>query len=142
MTKKIYILSAILGILILAIVGLLIIRGRTRITPTPGVQPTPEQTTQTENVIVDKTKNFSIVLDSNPTTGYSWEAKFDESYIKLVSSNYVPNPQITGIVGSGGTQNFEFSALQSGETQITFTYARPWEKDNPSETKNYNVKIM
>jgi inhibitor of cysteine peptidase len=142
MTKKIYILSAILIILVLAIIALLTIGGRKKVATVPEVQPTPEQITQNENVIVDKTKSFSIVLESNPTTGYSWEPKFDETYIKLVSASFIPYPETSNKVGGGGTQNFEFSALQSGETQITFTYARPWEKDNPAETKIYTIKIL
>ena len=128
MTRKIYILSVILAIIILAII------------PLP--QPTQEQTSEGENVLVDKTKNFSIMLESNPTTGYNWEAKFDEDYIKLVDSNFTPYPETSEMVGGGGVQNFEFSALKSGETQIIFTYTRPWEKDNPAETKTYNVKII
>ena len=141
MNKKIVLLVSILLILVLAIAVLLSYGNKSQsVTPQP--QQKAEENTQKENIIVDKSKNFSVVLDSNPTTGYQWEAKFDESFIKLVSSNYMQNPQTENMVGSGGTQNFEFSALKSGETEMTFYYVRPWEKDNPAETKTYKVIIF
>src|SRR4030042_1650548 len=144
MNKKIVLLVSILLILVLAIAVLLSYRNKSQsVTPQP--QQKAEENTQIENIEnirVDKSKNFSVVLDSNQTTGYQWEAKFDESFIKLVGSNYMQNPQTENIVGSGGTQNFEFSALKSGETEMTFYYVRPWEKDNPAETKTYKVIIF
>jgi inhibitor of cysteine peptidase len=141
MNKKIVLLVSILLILILAIVVLLSYRNKYQPVP-PQPQQKVENKTQAGNIQVDKSKNFSVVLNSNPTTGYQWEAKFDESIIKLVSSNYIPNPQTENLVGSGGTQNFEFSALKSGETEMTFYYIRPWEKDNPAETKIFKATIM
>jgi inhibitor of cysteine peptidase len=140
MNKKIVLLAATLLILILAIVVLLTYRNKSQPT-SPQPQQKTEVKNQAENIEVDKSKNFSVVLDSNPTTGYQWDAKFDESFIKLVSSNYMPNPQTRNNVGAGGTQNFEFSALKSGETEMTFYYARSWEKDNPAETKIFKVII-
>jgi predicted secreted protein len=35
-------------------------------------------------------KEFTIKLESNPTTGYTWQPVFDEHAIKLISSGFSP----------------------------------------------------
>lgn len=94
-----------------------------------------------ETAEVNNGEKFSISLESNPTTGYSWEVDFDSTAIELIDNKYTSDSQ-EEVVGAGGTETFEFLALQSGETQITFSYLRPWEKDKePIETKVYNISI-
>ncbi|MFC1987209.1 protease inhibitor I42 family protein [Chloroflexota bacterium] len=95
----------------------------------------------------DKTINttvnqeFIIALDSNPTTGYNWEASYDESILKLADSKYEVGRQTqTDLVGAGGTQYFQFKALKTGKTEITVTYKRSWETDF-AEQKVFNVDI-
>lgn len=91
--------------------------------------------------IVKVNKEFKIALESNPTTGYSWTAKFDPEYIKLVNSTYIPYPTYQGIVGSGGIEVFTFKAIKWGKTEITMQYQRPWE-NSPIKEVNYNVIIL
>jgi len=90
--------------------------------------------------IVKVNTEFRIVLESNPTTGYSWSAKFDPKYIQLVSSVYKPYPTDHGIVGSGGVQMFIFKAIKPGKTEIIMQYQRPWE-NNPINEKTYKINI-
>lgn len=85
-------------------------------------------------------KEFTIVLSSNPTTGYSWNAKFDPSYIQLVSSSYKPNKTTSGIVGSGGVQIFKFKAVKPGKTEIVMQYKKSWE-NSPINEKTYKITI-
>ena len=88
-----------------------------------------------------KGENFLVVLDSNPTTGYSWEVDVDFNYIKLDDKSF-NSESSEEIVGAGGNETFNFTALKSGETEITFSYLRPWEKDvEPVEKKVYNIVI-
>jgi predicted secreted protein len=71
-----------------------------------------------------------IALDSNPTTGYSWEASYDETRLELVEETYELGEYVKqGLVGAGGTELFRFKALKSGEAQITMEYKRPWETE-------------
>ena len=84
---------------------------------------------KTKMVMVNS--KFAIALGSNPTTGYSWTAKFDPDYIQLVNSTYLPYPTRHGIVGSGGIEIFIFKAIKPGKTVITMQYQRPWEETVP-----------
>ncbi len=78
----------------------------------------------------DKEFVILIALESNPTTGYSWEADYDETVLELVQNSYEPGEFAKqGAVGAGGTEFFRFKALKSGEIKITMSYKRPWEQD-------------
>ena len=71
-----------------------------------------------------------IALESNPTTGYSWEASYDETMLELVEETYEPGEYAEqGVVGAGGTELFRFKALESGEVEITMVYKRTWEEE-------------
>lgn len=90
-----------------------------------------------------ETKNgdtFSVVLEANPTTGFQWESYFNSSYIELVNREYTPHsPEL---IGSGGHETFNFLALKSGETEITFSYLRSWEKGKPPIEKRFYEIII
>lgn len=71
---------------------------------------------------------FTIALESNPTTGYRWEVDFDSQYLQLMGEEYKTHIQ-EQVVGAGGKEIFTFQALRAGETEITFSYLRPWEEE-------------
>ena len=102
----------------------------------------PENQEENSNVInTKKEDNFSIVLETNPTTGYQWEISVDSDYIQLDDRNFSSGSS-EGMVGVGGKETFNFTALKLGNTEITFSYLRPWEKDvEPIEKKVYNIII-
>jgi inhibitor of cysteine peptidase len=83
-------------------------------------------------------KSFRIVVDSNPSTGYSWTGVFDKSFLKLESSRYERPAQ--QIPGRGGKYVFVFLPLKSGETVIELQYKRPWEPA-AAEIRKYSVSI-
>ncbi len=86
-------------------------------------------------------EEFTIALESNPTTGYEWEASFDEGMLTLLESSYKTGKEAQkGLVGAGGTQYFHFKAGKSGKTEITLTYKRPWETES-AEQKVFTVEI-
>lgn len=84
-------------------------------------------------------KIFKITLDANPTTGYEWQADYSTNFLELVSQEFQPGQP--GLVGAAGQQVFEFKALKTGESQITFSYLRAWEDELPIEKKIYEVDI-
>ena len=77
---------------------------------------------------VKKGDTFSIKLESNKTTGYSWQVadNFDKTVVALTGSDYeIPS---TELVGVGGVEIWDFSVLSAGKTRLDFSYQRPWEK--------------
>lgn len=87
-------------------------------------------------------KKFTFSFKSNPTTGYSWAvAPLPEgAAVKFVEKKYErPN---AGMIGAGGKEIWTFEAVKSGKAEITFKYARPWEKDKPpAETRVFSVTV-
>lgn len=89
-------------------------------------------------------QEFIIALGSNPTTGYSWQASYDEAVLELVGGEptYEADETEEDVVGAGGVEYFRFLALEAGETEITLVYKRPWEAPTPQdETKVFTVNI-
>ena len=91
-------------------------------------------TEPTKIINADVNQEFTIALGSNPSTGYSWQAAFDEKAITLVEKTYKEQDN-TGeqIVGAAGTEYFKFKSLSKGETKVTFTYRRPWEQPSAQD---------
>lgn len=81
---------------------------------------------------------FSISLDSNPSTGYSWQAKYDQEYFELVEQKFETS---SDLIGAGGKEIFTFKALKSGEKFIDFDYLRTWEKDKVEKSAVYKILI-
>jgi len=50
-------------------------------------KPTPDENGTVKEIKVNE--SFVIKLVSNPTTGYSWKAAFDEEFLALVKSEYI-----------------------------------------------------
>jgi predicted secreted protein len=93
-----------------------------------------------ETIEINTGTQFDVVitLDSNPSTGYSWVAVFDEDALVLVDQNYEPGNST--LIGAPGTQTFRFKALKSGQTQITMSYQRSWET-SPIQTQVFNIDV-
>jgi inhibitor of cysteine peptidase len=105
-----------------------------------GVAKTYDDPGQT--VDIEAKQEFIIALGSNPSTGYSWQASYDETRLKLVGgeSEY-KEATSEGVVGGGGIEYFRFKALKAGQTEITLTYQQPWEGGSIGETKVFTVNV-
>jgi uncharacterized protein YggE len=79
-------------------------------------------------------EDFSVTLDSNPSTGYEWNvsAIANDQLVKFVKSDFTQSD--SELLGAGGKQTLTFQALKEGKTTIVLDYARPWEKENPADT--------
>jgi inhibitor of cysteine peptidase len=89
-------------------------------------------------------QEFVIALGSNPSTGYSWQASYDETMLELVGgqSIYKPGEEAEGMVGAGGVEYFRFKALETGRTEVTLVYKRPFEEPTPQDlTKVFTIHI-
>jgi inhibitor of cysteine peptidase len=80
-------------------------------------------------------EEFSIVLAGNPTTGYTWQVNTDGRHLELLDQSFERSAEH---VGAGGFEIFRFRALETGETEITCEYRRPWEEEI-LESKRFRV---
>jgi len=109
--------------------------------PAPTMIPIREFTDSSTPIDVTVGEEFSIALDSNPTTGYSWRlaGKLDEGVVQLVGAKFQP-PE-TPLKGAGGTRFYTFRAAGPGETTISLEYVRPWEKKPPVRKESFAVTV-
>jgi len=94
-------------------------------------------------VSVTAGQEFLIAIPSNPTTGYSWTGKSSSGTVTVWGSAYEgPPATVKQKMGSGGQQIFVCKANNPGTAQITFSYARPWEKGaKPARTMTFSVTV-
>ena len=87
-------------------------------------------------------QQFVIALGSNPSTGYSWQASYDETMLELVGGQSIYKEEAEkGMVGAGGVEYFRFKALKTGRTEVTLVYEQPWEGGGTGETKVFTIHI-
>ncbi|MGZ6346699.1 MAG: protease inhibitor I42 family protein [Anaerolineales bacterium] len=83
-----------------------------------------------------------ITLDSNPSTGYSWEAQgLDKTIFKQVGeATFISSDP--GLVGAGGALTITFNVLKAGTAPLTLVYHRPWEIGvDPLDTFSVTVTV-
>jgi len=134
MDKKTYIVGGVIIAILLILVVL--------IADSPG----EVQLTAADNdskVELKSGQVLSITLESNPTTGYTWEVVDTpgEQVMQQVGEiEFIPNRQGPGIVGSGGVQIIRFECVNAGQTVLKLVYHRPWETEvEPLETFSIHV---
>lgn len=87
---------------------------------------------------------LEVTLESNPTTGFSWQvSEVDGAVLAQVGEAVFQQAPTEGeqLVGAGGVETLQFAA-SPGETTLTLEYRRPWEKDvDPLETFTVQVTV-
>ena len=83
-----------------------------------------------------------LVLDTNPTTGFSWNKvdKVDSNILKLEKNDYQQNANPGRMVGVGGKTTIVYRAVKPGTAKIDLTYMQPWELDSKFNT-DYAVTV-
>jgi inhibitor of cysteine peptidase len=144
MKGKIYFGFMFLGIVLLA--GACSNASGTSITPDNKVPPAPNkylvsitaEDFSKENHVLRQVEAktgdvFTVVLDSNATTGFRWteQAKIaDGNILKQTEHAYVApraNDANNPVAGMSGIEEWWFTAVRTGTTTVTMSYDRPWE---------------
>jgi len=102
------------------------------------------ETYEDEGQAIDTEVNeqFVIALGSNQTTGYRWQASYNETMLELVGGESKYDEAGEGLIGAGGVEFFRFKALKTGRTEITLVYKQAWEEPTPQDlTKVFVVHI-
>jgi inhibitor of cysteine peptidase len=92
-------------------------------------------------IAVEPGQKFSIDLEANHTTGYSWQLvkPLDEKQVKLLTVEYKQSKP--GLIGAGGHEVWSFNAVMEGRTEIQMKYVRPWETNVPP-ARSTNVLVI
>lgn len=77
-----------------------------------------------------------IILDSNPTTGYSWSIIRSDG-LEVVEEFILDDTNGT-VCGAGGKQHYRLSAKCPGGYEFMATYHRSWEND---AIETFSLKI-
>lgn len=97
-----------------------------------------------KTINVKQGQTFSLKLNENPSTGYSWQLELS-SGLKLLSDKYYSS-QSSGtngriFVGAGGYHLWVIQAKNKGSQQVEATYERPWEQAG-IKTFKLNVVVV
>ncbi len=87
-------------------------------------------------------RTVKVSLESNPTTGYSWQlvSPADRKVLRLYYSKY--RARASKLVGSGGREEWKFRAMAPGTVTIKALYVRPWESSTPpSKEFTFTVRV-
>lgn len=88
-----------------------------------------------------KSKNMTIELPGNATTGYTWNTVIaDETIISLTKEDFVSENNNKEVVGAGGNYIYTFKGLKEGTTVVNFIYKRSWEEEELYNIK-YSIKV-
>jgi inhibitor of cysteine peptidase len=114
---------------------------------TSSTTPSPNAGTATGNatalgagITVVQGQNFTIQLQSNPSTGYHWEPTYNNSTIALTNRAFASSVSTeSNIVGAGGTDVFTFQGTNQGTSVITFNNISP--SNQTANSVSYTVVI-
>ncbi len=82
----------------------------------------------------------TIQMKGNPTTGYNWFYEIgDDSIIAVEESEKYLGDDL--VVGAPSLFTYKIIPLKPGQTTLYFEYKRPWETEDPIETKNYFITV-
>ena len=106
-------------------------------------EPASEPATLTDPaqpIEVQAGETFTIIIASNPSTGYYWQIVNDLNGVEFVSSEYQAEEPV--MPGSGGVEVWTFKAISAGETQIILGSFPPGESDGePQQSTVFDVIV-
>jgi len=110
----------------------------------PSVKIKSKGSPETVIIKVKVGEEFIITLDSNRTTGYSWQLAnpIDKDILKLVGTDYEYSEPDKKIVGKSGKSIWTFMPIGKGRTAISLKYSRPWDMKASSIIKKVYFVVV
>ncbi|MGZ4932433.1 MAG: protease inhibitor I42 family protein, partial [Halobacteriota archaeon] len=102
---------------------------------------TASNVTQGNAALVSQGQNFTIQLQSNPSTGFDWQPSYDNSTFTLVNRAFASSASTSNatIAGAGGIDVFTFQGTKPGTSVITFNNIGP--ENEATNSTTYTVVI-
>ena len=88
--------------------------------------------------------SICVVLEENPSTGYTWEyTEEPEGRLELTETRVFEGEESEPkMVGAPVTRVWKFTAVKEGEVTLRYIYRRPWETDvEPVDAVEYKINI-
>lgn len=110
----------------------------------PSCQPNPSDfdLTKADNGRTIQTVvngKITVTLDSNATTGYQWEI---QDLNQTILSNTDHTYQALGnLIGSGGQEIWEFTAVATGSTTLKMRYVRPFDPPETEPADTFQIEV-
>jgi len=79
-------------------------------------------------------ESIPLKLESNPSTGYSWEFTNAAPLLAFQQGESLFQAK-SNLLGAPLTQTIYLEGLEEGETSLQFIYRRPWSKEDPPKRK-------
>lgn len=87
-------------------------------------------------------KTATIVLEENPTTGYTWAVSIDDQNIVNLKSDSYTQTGNKNIVGAGGVHKYVFEAGNPGTAVITFDLGQQWSGgEKAKQIRKFEIKV-
>lgn len=87
-----------------------------------------------------ESKNTTITLKGNETTGYTWNCTEENHYLKIKSTYQEDKKTDENMTGVGGKYTITLTGLKAGKAELICQYKRDWEEE-AEETRTYPIKI-
>lgn len=85
-------------------------------------------------------KTFSVQLEAQLSTGYSWKLIDSPASLITVKEDVLMQKNDADKTGGFEIQEFVFKSMEKGELNLTFKYAQHWKK-KPEYEKTSVVKV-
>ncbi|MBN1289651.1 MAG: protease inhibitor I42 family protein [Actinobacteria bacterium] len=106
-------------------------------------ETTKEYSDPSVPVEVKNGDDFIIVMEANPSTGYTWEldGELDSSILRFESKRYGA-PSRPEQAGAPQKEYWRFDTLGTGSSEIKFKYVRTWEEGvEPEKVMVFTVNV-
>ena len=91
-------------------------------------------------VVLQVGESLAITLDSNPSTGYSWQLPNLKRAILQPQGEPQYTPPAQPMPGAGGQHTFQFVAVGAGRSTLTLVYKRSFEP-NVAPVQTFTVHV-
>ena len=139
--KSVIILTAVAIVAAILFVACFKSKSESPSNPSPEKFVDVDEHNSSDTIHVLPGETIRVKLRSNPSTGFSWALGPIEDGIFDVESAFEADPHREGEAGYGGCEIWKFKAEQSGETDISLSYERPWEDERPA-AKTFKLHVV
>lgn len=105
------------------------------------VKAVEERREQIEKIKELNPAPIEIELESNPSTGYTWNSTVIGRSVELAKIEDITSGTDGMLVGVPITQRYTFEVNDIGTTTVTFEYARMWDLENPLKKIVYVITV-